>query len=566
MSAGPLASPEPVAHAARDDARTLAFLADLSQALAVSIDLDQTLSAAVRRIAGFMHAQAASLFLLDAQGQVLECRVCVGPVEMTGLRVAVGEGIVGRTVARDECQIVADAATDPRVWRGGDQKSGFVTRSLLCVPLRTASGPIGALEIINRDDGGTFDDADAEALRLLAAPTALAINNARMAADLVAQQRLRREFELARRMQESLLPASQGADFPVSGINLPAYEISGDFYDYFSLADGRIAFFVGDVSGKGLDASLLMVRAASLLRWAGKEGIAPDVWLARANEELCATSQDGRFVCALVGYCDRGARRVQFAGAGFPPVLLDRDGRFEEFLSGGPPLGILADAAFEARDIALDGATLYAYSDGASDVRDPDGRPIGVDGLRDLVRRHAALAPEPRLHALLAELRHLKLVDDTTFLVIEAPRAGASEVLFDNRIPAEAGRLCDLRAGLRRTLDGFGVVAELRDKLVLAVDEACTNIIRHAYGKQCSGGIRLRLRHVDGVLEFEISDDAPAVDPDKVRAKPLGECRAGGLGVALIDQVMDDWHIETQPGGRGNLLILRKRLGEWSES
>jgi sigma-B regulation protein RsbU (phosphoserine phosphatase) len=561
MSAGPLASsPPPVAGSARDDARTLAFLADLSQALAVSIDLDRTLSAAVRRIAGFMHSQAASLFLLDADRGMLECRVCVGPVEMTGLRIALGEGIVGRAVVEDECQIVTDAATDPRVWRGGDEQSGFVTRSLLCVPLRTASGPIGALEIINRDDGGVFDADDAEALRLLAAPTALAINNARMAADLVAQQRLRREFELARRMQESLLPAAGGAGFPVTGINLPAFEISGDFYDHFTLSDGRIGFVVGDVSGKGLDAALLMVRAASLLRWAGKDGLAPDVWLARANEELCATSRDGRFVCALVGYCDREARRVHLAGAGFPPVLLDRDGHFEEFLSGGPPLGILADARFEARDIALDGATLYAYSDGASDVRDAVGRPIGVVGLREFVRRHAALAPEPRLAAVLAELRHLKLVDDTTFLVIETPRAGAPEMLFDARIPAEAGCLCDLRAGLRRALDEFGVAADLRDKLVLAVDEACTNIIRHAYGAQSSGTIHLRLCHDAGVLAFELSDDAPPIDPDKVRPKPLGECRAGGLGVAFIDSVMDDWHIEAQPGERGNRLILHKRL------
>jgi sigma-B regulation protein RsbU (phosphoserine phosphatase) len=241
-------------------------------------------------------------------------------------------------------------------------------------------------------------------------------------------------------------------------------------------------------------------------------------------------------------------------------VLLDRDGHFEEFLSGGPPLGILADARFEARDIALDGATLYAYSDGASDVRDADGRPIGAAGLRGFVRRHAALAPEPRLAAILAELRHLKLVDDTTFLVIETPREGGPAVLFDSRIPAIAGRLCDLRSGLRRALDEFGVGAELRDKLVLAVDEACTNIIRHAYGERCSGTIRLRLRHEAGLLEFELSDDSPAVDPDRVRPKPLGECRAGGLGVAFIDSVMDDWHIETQPGERGNRLVLRKRL------
>ena len=146
-------------------------------------------------------------------------------------------------------------------------------------------------------------------LRLIAAPTALAINNARMANDLVEQQRMKREFDLARKLQKSLLPKRRRGTFPVLGINLPAHEISGDFYDYFELADGRIAFVVGDISGKGLDAALLMIRAASLLRWAGKDGIAPGAWLARANEELCETTHDGRFVCALVGYCDRRGER-----------------------------------------------------------------------------------------------------------------------------------------------------------------------------------------------------------------------------------------------------------------
>ncbi len=549
-------------HSALDDTHALAFLADLSQALAVSINLDQTLYESVSRIARYMHAEAASLFLLDTDERTLECRVCVGPVEMKGLRLAVGDGIVGRTVAENACQIVTDAASDPRVWRGGDAQSGFVTRSLLCAPLVTAAGPIGALEIINRDDGGLFDEKDAEVLRLLASPTALAINNARMAADLLVQQRLRREFELARRMQESLLPAQQAADFPVHGINLPAHEISGDFYDYFSLTDGRIGFVIGDVSGKGLDASLLMVRAASLLRWAGKEGFAPDVWLTRANEELCSTSQDGRFVCALVGYCDRDAKHVQFAGAGFPPVLVDRGDAFEEFLSSGPPLGILSDAVFETREVSLDGGSLYAYSDGASDVRDAEGQPIGAEGLRAIIRRYTTRAPDSRLHALLAEIRQLKLVDDTTLLVVEAPRANGSDVLLDLRIPAVAARLCDLRNALRRALDDFGVEPDLRDQLVLVVDEACANIIRHAYGEQSSGCIRLRLSHDAGALAFELSDDAPSVDPEQVRPKPLGECRAGGLGVALMDSVMDSWHIEPQPEGRGNLLVMRRGLAQ----
>ena len=180
MNLARLATPAAPAPNVADAVRTLAFLADLSQAFAVSIDLRKTLSEAVNRVAEFMQAEAASLFLLDPVSRILECRICVGPVDLTGTRLAIGQGVVGLAVAENATQIVTDAATDPRVWRAGDESSGFVTRSLLCAPLSTAAGPIGVLEVVNRRDGSVFRAEDAEVLRLIAAPTALAINPPRV--------------------------------------------------------------------------------------------------------------------------------------------------------------------------------------------------------------------------------------------------------------------------------------------------------------------------------------------------------------------------------------------------
>ncbi len=546
--------------AAASEARALAFLADLSETLAVSLDLRQTLNEAVNRIADFMDAEAASLFLLDEDGDMLECRVCVGPIDITGLRIPLGQGVVGRAVADNRNQVVADAMTDARVDRSTDSETGFVTRSLLCAPLATAKGPIGALEVINKRSGGAFSADDAEILRLVAAPTSLAINNARMAHELVQQARMKREFDLARRMQKSLLPKRRRDGFPLLGMNLPAHEISGDFYDYFDLPDGRIGFFIGDVSGKGLDAALLMVRVASLLRWVGKEGTSPSEWLQRVNEELCQSNLDGRFVCALVGQCDRNAQHVEIAAAGFPPALLYRRGEFTEYLSGGAPLGILAGETFANHKIDLADASLYCFSDGVTDVRDAQRRTIGSEGVRELIRRHAGASAEPRLRGMFSELKHLRLVDDTTLLLIERMHAHGPEVLLKRGFPARAEEMREIRSLLRGALDDAGVKRDIRDKLVLAVDEACCNIIRHAYGPKNSGDIHLRVTMDEGVLEFRLLDSAPAVDAQCVRAKPLGECRSGGLGVALIDKVMDEWVLHGSPDGRGNRLIMRKRI------
>jgi sigma-B regulation protein RsbU (phosphoserine phosphatase) len=414
-------APPPAAGGGRS--RLLGVLADLSQALAISIDIEQTLHNAVNRIADCMQAEAASVFMLDQAGERLECRACAGPVDVVGLALPLGKGIVGRTFSAGTCQMVRDAQRDPDFAGKVDARTGFSTRSVLCTPLNTTHGPIGVLEVLNKRDGGLFDEADRDMLRVLAAPTALAISNAKLVSALVEQNRIRRELQLARQMQRSLLPRRRRAGYPVLGVNRPAREISGDFYDFFDLADGRIAFAVGDVSGKGLDASLLMVRTASLLRWAGKDQAAPEVWLERVNDEVAETVSGGMFVCAVVGYYDPRTRRVEWANAGFPPALLRRrDGAFEEYPADGPPLGILGGLRYERRRVVLDDASLYLFSDGVTDVRDAQRRTLGLEGVRDLFARHAEAVPEARLRAIVGELRRSRLADDTTIVLIEDRR------------------------------------------------------------------------------------------------------------------------------------------------
>ncbi|UXI69250.1 ATP-binding SpoIIE family protein phosphatase [Tahibacter amnicola] len=540
-----------------EGAQAFALLAELSETLAISLDLRTTLPEALNRIVDYMAAEAASLFLFDPVENVLECKVCVGPVDLSGLKLSPEQGIVGLALVQNAVQIVADAQNDDRVHRRVDAETGFITRSLLAAPLATANGPIGVIELFNKRGGQPFDTVDAGILRLLAAPAALAINNARMARELLEQQRLKREFDLARRLQKALLPRRRRAGFPLLAVNLPAHEISGDFYDYFEMPDGRIGFVVGDVSGKGLDAALLMTRAASLLRWAGKDDLAPSEWLRRANEELCQTTHDGRFVCALVGYYERSTRVVRLAGAGFPPVLFHMGNTYRELPSDGPPLGIVPGISFGEAAVALGDGSLYCFSDGVIDVRSGASR-LGHAGVRSLIERYAGSPPESRLRSIVQELRYLKLVDDTTILLLEEPRVHPPEVYLRQTFAAEPERLRGVRANLRLALDRAGTPPQLRDRLVLAVDEGCCNIIRHAY-RDGTGDITVSVRRDGDMLEFELRDAAPPVDPDCVRPRDLDECRPGGLGLNIIDTVMDGWCLQPRPGGIGNVLRMWKR-------
>jgi sigma-B regulation protein RsbU (phosphoserine phosphatase) len=543
----------------------LPILAEVSQALAVSVDLERTLRESVGYITSYLQAEAAAVFMLDPAGGMLECRACVGPVDIHGLRIPAEQGIVGRTVSQNACQMVRDARDDPDFSGKVDSTTGFVTRSVLCAPLATAQGVIGAIEVINKRDGGLFDESDRDALRLLAAPTALALNIARMATELVEQNRIRRELGMARRLQRSLLPRRRRAPYPLRALNLPAREISGDFYDFFDLPDGRIAFAIGDVAGKGLDASFLMVRCASLLRWAGKEGLRPSDWVARVNDELGEAIAPGMFVCIVAGHYDPASKRAVWANAGFPPVLrIDAEGETQRFPAEGPPVGILRRMDFPEQECTLERASLYLFSDGVTDVRDAAGRTLGVDGVEAIVRDLGALPPEPRLRALVRELRQLTVTDDTTLMLIEGeqPQEGHEHLLLSLGFPAQPQELGAMRHKLAAALAQAGVETVLRQSLVLAVDEACANVIRHAYGGACESRIELRLTQEGPELRFELRDFAPCVDPARVRPRDLDETRPGGLGINFIDTLMDSWSLQPLPDRHGNLLVMRKRLAE----
>jgi sigma-B regulation protein RsbU (phosphoserine phosphatase) len=541
------------AHDSRIGADELGILADFSHAFAATLDINETLKRAVVQIADYMNAEAAAVFLVDEMGDSV-CRASAGPVDVVGLKVQRGKGIVGRAIAENRVQLVRDTGADPDYL--GDQR-GFHSRSILSAPLDSANGPIGALQVLNKRDGALFGNHDADVLRLLAVPTALALNNARLSGELVEQNRIKREFQLARQMQKTLLPPRR-RDLPVIAMNLPAREISGDFYDYFELDDGRIAFCVGDVSGKGMDAALLMVRASSCLRWAGKDGTAPDLWLSRVNQELCETVTRGMFVCAVAGYFDRNTSQIELASAGFPPLLLYRDGVLREIPADGPPLGIVRDMGYATQRIALAGGSLYAFSDGVTDVRGPDRKPIGVEGVRNLIARVAGVSPRARVRAIVGHLRKLALADDTT-LVLLADDGAASRYLGGIGANSDPENLRLVRRAVSDVVVRLGFDESERQRLVLCVDEAVANVIRHAYCGSPEGRVELSFWLDPGALRFELRDFASPIDPARIKPRDLSECRPGGLGINLIDSVMDRWAF-LRPDGDGNLLRMVKRL------
>lgn len=405
--------------------RQVELLAEVIQSFATSLNLQDTLRNAISSFIVYMGAEAASIFLMENNNTELVCHQCAGPVDIAGLRMDANQGIVGKTVREQRCQIVRDVHRDSDFEASIDAGTGFITRSILCAPLVVRGHCIGALELINKKGGdGLFDEEDRHLLTTLAAAAALAIHNARMAEALLEQERVRKELELVREVQVNLLPRPMADPSPIVAINIPAREVSGDFYDFLTLPDGRIYFNLADVSGKGMNTALWMAKTGGLLRCLAKTAGSLGELLARVNDEVYETSSHGMFVTMVTGFYHPERDEIEFANAGHLPALYrDANGGFREFPAEGPPIGIMPESEFPVRRLPLAGGGFYLYTDGVTESPDSHGRVLAVDGLTKLIRQMSHLSPATRLEQLIAALRRAgqKQRDDITMMLIERP-------------------------------------------------------------------------------------------------------------------------------------------------
>lgn len=232
---------------------------------------------------------------------------------------------------------------------------------------------------------------------------------------------LNQEIAIAQEVQQHLMPDTSRDALPIYGLNLPARNISGDFFDYQQLRDGRICFALGDVSGKGINAGLLMAKTASLFHCLAKHIQDPAQLLTIINNEICETSVRGFFVTMMAGVYQPGTGELRLVNAGHLPALLLGPGdSMRVYDEGEPPLGILPDTRYcLSEPFDLRGAALYLYTDGVTEAKTRDGGMLEQEGLVTLLREHAGKAPMQRLQAVVDAIRpQQQLHDDITLLMV----------------------------------------------------------------------------------------------------------------------------------------------------
>ncbi len=566
------------------------LIAVMSRAFADSRNIESTLRRGLVAITDYLEAEGGAVFLLSEDGVTLRCTAAVrASTGIEGMEMASDRGIVGRCAQHKRGELVRDAKDDPEFFADFDEVTRYQTQSIVCAPMSVRDECIGAVELVNKvSTDAQFTDDDLHILQAMASAAALAILNARMSESLVEQERLGRELELAAEIQRNLLPPEQDTTFPIHGISLPAYDVTGDFYDFFTLADGQICFIIGDVAGKGMNAALLMAKTASLARGFGKTIRSPASLLSRINREIYDTNTRGMFVTMVAGVYDPKSGAVRLFNAGHQPPLLRRaDGRFETITEASIPLGIDPDPAYRVADemtIALDGGCLYIVTDGVTEGILDDGSELKETGLMATLN---TLTDRPVAEQLVAVASLFSdgertLRDDVTMIAIDdrvtlasstytrdrglrsddrdGDDADVAEEIMRLTIPAHVDQLRLVRKVIEPIVGAVGCSDPTVKDIVLGIDEACHNVIEHAYGLDPSGTITVIIRRQEGRLVVLLCDLADPVDVEDIKPRDEDDLRPGGQGTRIIQSVFDEVEFLPTPPEGGNVLRMVKRI------
>ena len=407
--------------------KDLAIVTQMNQEFAKSLDLKETLQNSLEVIIKRINAQAANIFLIDDKSQTFQCIASKHQAYLEDFEIPITQGVMGKAAVIKKCIRVGDVRKDVReiaeFYFDLDNKTNFTTYSVLCSPLIVSDECIGVIHCLNKKtDNKLFEENDRKLLETLSGPAALAINNAKMAKDLVEKNRMHKEIEIVGEIQKTLLSQNKKENFPIAGINIPAKVVSGDFYNFAELSEGVYGFGVADVSGKGIKSSLLMSKASSLYRCLSKTNFSAAELLNILNSEICETTSRGMFVTMLIGIYDSNKKELLLANAGHePPLIYSNDGNFSNFEEAGPPLGIAPKFKFKETKINFSNSSMYIFTDGITEIKDTKGNMLESDGFQNYIKKYQAVPNNERLNKIIEDIIKSGRIqkDDLTIVVVD---------------------------------------------------------------------------------------------------------------------------------------------------
>ena len=399
------------------DKRRIEALYKVSAKISMILDLQQLLNELLQLIFEHLPADRGSILLFDQNQRRLRTMAsrARGQQGDAKVKVRISKTIVKEVIRSRESLLTADAQGDDRIDLGRSIVDENI-RSALCVPILRQETILGIVFLDTQDSARQFDKSDLDLLTAIAMQAGIALENARLIKERGDRERIEHELNLATMIQKQLLPKKLPRSnlIEVYGKMIPAKEMSGDYFDFMDYeGNGNFHICIGDVSGKGLPAGLVMIMARCYLRPLSRAQTSPRGILAEANRMLHADTRKDMFMSCLVMHWSDQTGRFVWSGAGHEHLIVyrARTRRTETIKAGGCVLAAVRDAdhVFSDQELYLEpGDAVVLYTDGVTEAMNPAGEFFAQESLEPvqrLVELYAHLSAKDLLEAVLWELK-----------------------------------------------------------------------------------------------------------------------------------------------------------------
>ena len=365
-------------------------------------------------------------------------------------------------------------------------------------------------------------------------------------------------------------PYPERDDIEVYGSLVPAKMVGGDLFDFF-LRNEKLFFCIGDVSGKGVPASLVMAVTRSLFRTLSSHETLPDRIITQMNDSMADMNDSNMFVTFFLGVLDLPTGRLRYSNAGHDAPLLVGAGVGRLPVESNIPLGVMPQWKFEAQEVIVNPqTTIFLYTDGLTEAENAVHEQFGCERMLEVAQRELAAghqSPQQLIESMSEAIHQFvqdaEKSDDLTMLAIQYTKEQRVELLNRSLVlPDDVQEAPRLKTFVDEVCEAVGFDESTTMQINLALEEAVVNVMNYAFPPGTHGDVRIDAYANDIRLKFVISDSGVPFDPT-TRGKvdmslSLEERDIGGLGIFLVRQLMDSMNYE-RVNGR-NILTLRKKL------
>jgi phosphoserine phosphatase RsbU/P len=403
----------------------LEILQKAGEQLVATAPLDDLLRSIMDLVFQAVSPERGTLMLVDPRTGALDPKVVRDDKRGASEGITLSRHIADQVVKGKQSVLTSDAMHDPR-FEHGESIVAQGIRSAMCVPLWNSREVIGLVYVDSRIRSNSFTPADLRLLSNLANVAAVKIENNRLFEESLAVRAMQRDLELAAQIQRNLMPRScpPVVGFDIAGTNLPCRTVGGDTYDFLPREGKRMWLAVGDVSGKGLPAAMIMSHFQAMLRGLAEADRPLPQIAGRLNDNLSRTLASNQFISFFLAELEPEEGVLRYVNAGHnPPMKISLSGEVERLKGSGPVLGVVPGVSYSSHETWLGpGDILLLYSDGATESLNTAGEEFGEERLMSCLRSVATFDTETGLarleESILGFCGQAPRYDDITLLLI----------------------------------------------------------------------------------------------------------------------------------------------------